>query len=495
MISEAIMEAIGDTQALERIRPDLNIEKWSIWQPAKSKNAPIVRVFEREVTLDDGSKLTAQVKIGFTDEGTLTTEDQKTYYALVKCWGDKGYSTDKTVCGLRELAKFLKRKWGTNVIDSITGSLTRLRVTPIIWRNSYYDSATGETIKELRPFTILSNLKIIQKENDGVVNRAVGYFQFDEHIITNLLNNHTKPLLFDTAISFKSEIAQLLYPRVDLVMADKYRYERRTKGLFDDLGLKGKEYVYLSARKRRLEPALKEMEGKPLTTGLLTKAALEKTSDGIDYKVVFEKKARRKLRKKIRSTQPSPVQNEQDSIGLAEELDERGIKPKRVGVELCQNYDENRIREKIKMFDAGIIEDAGGLRRAIEEDWQPSKRQIKESKVAVRQQMEEQVRELEREKDKIKKPYGEECNQIFQKIIAENAGVVDEAMQEALKTNPILVQFYEESKPYADQRTMVQAAIRPKLRERFPDMFKAVDEKYGQQIEKIDKQIADLQMK
>lgn len=187
--------------------------------------------------------------------------------------------------------------------------------------------------------------------------------------------------------------------------------------------------------------------------------------------------------------------------GLAKELHERGIKPKRVAVELCRNHDEDYIREKIEIFDFhlkandGTISDnpPGWLLTAIKRDITPTKKQIKVSKAAVRQQVEEQVRELEREKDKIKKPYGEECDKIFQKIIAENGDVVDEAMQEALKTTPILVDFYDESKPYADQMTMVQAAIRPKLKERFPDMFKVVDEKYGQQIEKIDKQIADLQ--
>ena len=66
MLSKEISEAIGDTQVLEKIRPDLNIEKWTIWQPANSRNAPSVRVFEREITLDDGSKLSAEVEIGYT---------------------------------------------------------------------------------------------------------------------------------------------------------------------------------------------------------------------------------------------------------------------------------------------------------------------------------------------------------------------------------------------------------------------------------------------
>jgi len=143
----------------------------------------------------------------------------------------------------------------------------------------------------------------------------------------------------------------------------------------------------------------------------------------------------------------------------------------------------------------GTISDnpPGWLLTAIKRDITPTKKQIKVSKTAVRQQVEEQVRELELEKVKVQNPYGEERNKIFQKIIAENSGAVNEAMQEARKENVVIEQCYKESKPFADQMTMVQAAIRPKLKERFPDMFKVVDEKYGQQIEKIDKQIADLQ--
>ena len=492
VISEVISEAIGDTQVLERIRPDLNIEKWSIWQPAKSKNPPSDRVFEREITLPEGSKLTARVEVGFTGKGTVTTEDQKTYYALVKCWEDKGCLDEFTPLGLRELAKLLKKKWGTNVIDSLTQSLRRLRITPIAWRNSYYDSVTGETIEELTDFTILSELKIFRRRQGKTAYHGVGYFEFDRHVLTNLSNNYTKPLLFDTAISFKSEIAQILYPHVDLVMADKYRYERRTEGLFDDLGLKGKRYVYPSVRKQVLQPALNEMEGKPLSTGVLIKATLEKTKDGTDYKVVFEKKARRKLRKKIRGRQATKVRSEQDSTGLVHELYKRGVRPEAKCAELVAGYTEERIKEKMELFRLGVIETAGGLVAAIEDDWQPTKAQLKAKKTAVREQVEEQVRELELEKGKIKKPYEEECDKIFEKIITEHVETVNEAVQEALKTYPVLVDFYDESKPFGDQKTMVQAMTKPKLRERFPEMFKEVDEEYEKQVGEIDKQIEEL---
>jgi hypothetical protein len=239
--------------------------------------------------LPDGSKAWAEVEVGFTNRGELTTEDQKTYYALVKHWEDNRRPVGNTFFSLRHLAKILQRRWGTNVIQSLTHSLIRLRVTPFVWRNSYYDASTGQTMSVLDPFNILADLKIIQKAQDGVVNKEIGYFRFNDFILRNLLVNHTKPLLLTTILALESDIAQLLYVYLDLIMADKQRYERRTKELFDDLGLEGTEYRKPSVRKRLLERALAELRGRMLTTGLIASARLERTKDQKDYKVIFRK--------------------------------------------------------------------------------------------------------------------------------------------------------------------------------------------------------------
>src|SRR5437773_9188287 len=71
----------------EKIRVELNIEKWpSIWQPASSNSDRAVRTFERGMNLDDGSRGTAKIEIGYTQFGTLTTEDHKMFYALIQQW-------------------------------------------------------------------------------------------------------------------------------------------------------------------------------------------------------------------------------------------------------------------------------------------------------------------------------------------------------------------------------------------------------------------------
>lgn len=279
---------------VEKIRSELNIEKWpAIWQPAKSKNKPALRTMERELTNRDGSRIVSRVEVGYTHLGTLTTEEQKMLYVLIKLWEEAGKPDTQVFFSSRSLARMLKKKgWGTNVIDSITKSLRKLRHVPIEWINSYYDQTkAGAVVVDHVPLSVLGDLRIVERRQDGAVNSSLGYFKFDDRILTNLQLNYTKPVCIDEFFKLRSEIAQLIYSHVDLVMFDKNRYERRTQELFNDLGLKNAEYNHMYERKRAVEKALKELEGIRLSSGILRTATIEKTADGKDYKVAFSKTA------------------------------------------------------------------------------------------------------------------------------------------------------------------------------------------------------------
>lgn len=281
-------------RVVEKIRSELNIEKWpAIWQPAKSKNKPSVRVMEREVTAPDGNRIVSRVEVGYTQLGTLSTEEQKMLYVLIRLWEDSGKPDTQVFFSSRGLARMLKKKgWGTNVIQAITKSLRKLRTIPIEWINSYYDQTKqGAVVVDRRPFTLLGDLRVVERRQDGAVNSSLGYFKFDDHVLTNLQLNYTKPVCIEEFFKLKSEIAQLIYSHIDLMLFDKARYERRTRELFDDLGLKNAEYNHMYERRRAIEKALKELVGIRLSSGVLKGADIEKTSDGKDYKVWFSKTA------------------------------------------------------------------------------------------------------------------------------------------------------------------------------------------------------------
>ena len=281
-------------RVVEKIRSELNIEKWpAIWQPAKSKNKPALRVMEREITAPDGSRLVSRVEIGYTQLGTLTTEEQKMLYVLIRLWEESGKPDTQVFFSSRGLARLLKKKgWGTNVIVAVTKSLRKLRTIPIEWINSYHDQTkAGAVVVDRRPFTLLGDLRIVERRQDGAVNSSLGYFKFDDHVLSNLQLNYTKPVCIEEFFKLKSEIAQLIYSHIDLMLFDKTRYERRSRELFDDLGLRNAEYAHMYERKRAIDKALSELVGIRLSSGVLRSADIEKTADGKDYKVWFSKTA------------------------------------------------------------------------------------------------------------------------------------------------------------------------------------------------------------
>ncbi len=273
---------------------ELNVEKWpALWRPASAKTAPAVRLLERELSLPDGTRGTSKLEIGYTQLGTTTTEDQKMFYALIRNWEENGKPADRPVFfSDRLLARLLKKKgWGTNVIEAITASLRRLRLTPLRWINSYHRrDNSGKSVETEIPFQFLSNLKIVTRRQDGHVTNQQGYYEFDPNILQNLLANYTKPLLDEEFFSLHTEIGQLLYTHLDLIMFDKSRYERCTKDLFLDLGLlDNPSYRYPSNRKQALTRPLAELAGKRLSRGVLSSLAIERTKDGKDYKLVAVK--------------------------------------------------------------------------------------------------------------------------------------------------------------------------------------------------------------
>ena len=76
---------------MPKVRAELNIERWpAMWQPSKSKTKAAVRTMKRETTLSDGTRAVSKLEVGFTQFGTITTEDQRMLYALVKQWEDTG---------------------------------------------------------------------------------------------------------------------------------------------------------------------------------------------------------------------------------------------------------------------------------------------------------------------------------------------------------------------------------------------------------------------
>ena len=82
-----------------------------------------------------------------------------------------------------------------------------------------------------------------------------------------------------------------------------------------------------------------------------------------------------KIRRKPKKQLPKPKSDIKETLtGIAKELYDRGVNPKSA-VQLEKNYPGERVQKVINLFDTGVIKVAGGIRRAIEDEWEPSEKQ------------------------------------------------------------------------------------------------------------------------
>jgi len=306
---------VGHLLADKKIREELNVAKWNIWLPSHSplvKNSEIV--FERSIWTDKGMlqcKLTVK-KSG--KETLLTTKDQKVFLVLQEivlekikqCLFEMGYTREKLLnlevfevkTSLTEILKRLGLKPIAENYKFLKRSLMRLRGTLFVWENAFYSGKDKEYYTLLDTFNLLVKLKIGKSKKEGKKanedkDKFVTIFALNPYIFRNLVLNHTKPTLIDVVLSFKSEIAQKLYTILDLILANKNFdevYERKTEHLFFiDLKLNNKTYNYPSERKRVLEKAIKELNGKPLSNGGFLEVGLEACNFVSDYKFIARK--------------------------------------------------------------------------------------------------------------------------------------------------------------------------------------------------------------
>jgi hypothetical protein len=278
------------------VRSELNLEQNSIFTVStyRRKSREIV---VREIA-PTGEIIERRAIIGKTaggiETGVLTTHHFKVYLALLEFWEQAGRPLTEPVHFT--VLKIIKRlglvKSGKNY-QVIKRLLRDLRQIPLTFQNSFY-IPKKEKHTDLSDITILNHLRIYERKSRGTYQKTYGYgeFQFDRYILENLINNYSHPLRLDIVKGFKRhrDTAILLYTYLDRCLAFKDKYEVALEKLFEHLDLSQRHVKYPSGRKRVIEPVLKELEGKPLSTGILSYCRIHRTQDGKDYKLVAHKK-------------------------------------------------------------------------------------------------------------------------------------------------------------------------------------------------------------
>ncbi len=455
------------TEERNVIRQELNIEKWPIFAPSTFRGKS--REIKREVVLENGDKVTRKViigKINDTEVGVLRLSDYKIFNLLVKLWETIGRPIKEDVnFTLHKIAGILSIIWGGKTYKEIRKSLIKLNAIPIIWEDSFYQKETNTTEKLINCFRILDDLKIFERRKDDQMYFAFSSFKFNYRIINNLLNNYSKPLYLDVILKFKKEISVFLYRHLDLVMADKNYFERKTQELFIDLEL-GKYYP--SRRKTLLIPVLEELEGVELTTGILSYAKLERTVDGKDWKVVF-----RKSRKVLKIEHREKQEQTNNGVITAVELfnkrfpQKKGMLKGEVIEMLIKKYSLDKVMLHISRIsnDEVVNNPVGLLRTSLEKEWDllPTREEIQNKEKQAKEQREKKEREeQERERGEYLKIKEEEerLNKIFFSLLEEE--------QERLKEEArriIIEQHIDDSQEKVSKFFLIDTMVMIKVRE------------------------------
>jgi hypothetical protein len=368
------------------VRSELNLEQNSIFTVSTYRGK------WREIALrekDGTGKITERKAIigktaGGVETGVLTTNHFKVYLALLDLWERAGRPVEETVSftTLRVMKRIGMRDSGEEY-RRLRRWLRDLRQIPVSFINAFYVPAIARHT-DLADVTILNHIHIYERKNagKGEMTRGYGEFQFDRHILASLMNNNSHPLRLDVIRSFRRrrDLAILLYTYLDRNLAFRNRYEIRLEKLFYHLDL-SQEYVpYPAKRKHRIKPVLDEIQGRPLSTGILSRCHIDKTEDGMGYKLVCHKKpSSMKVETEEKASLASPPGHEESSPELLSALMDRGLTEKQAQNLVCE-YDGELIEKQMEYLPFRIeeykaqgqkVRDPAILYSSIKDNWQP----------------------------------------------------------------------------------------------------------------------------
>jgi hypothetical protein len=286
-----IEEYVAPKDVPEIVRPEINLAKWPqlfATRQTRGRSRVIQRGDSQVIIGRQIDNKGAEVEVGF-----LIVPDYVVLLGLVQLWELHDRPQDGYVTGrVREfLEKVLSRKPSGKGFIDLERSLKRLVHVPLNWVNAFFDSRTNklESITD-HTFRFLQELKITKVRRGEKLQISTFSFKFNDHFLQNLLSGWTKPLNLSEILKFNREISVLAYSFLDLVMAERAEWSRRaTSFMRDDLQIAAARYAKPAQCRNELNHVLRELAGCRLSTGMITRAQLRRTSDGRDYKLIIHK--------------------------------------------------------------------------------------------------------------------------------------------------------------------------------------------------------------
>ncbi len=294
---------------------------------------------------------------------------------------------------------------GGKIYRDVRESLLRIKLTGVESRGTFFLKDKKRWVYDV--FNIYDRILFKGEEDGDRESVDTNYLWLGDFVLRNINSQHVRPLNYVYLAGLKSDVAARLYE----VLSGKF-YSLIRKGgsnfnidylsLCQLLPITPQRYISLA--KQTLERAHEEL----IKTDFLSRVDLRKGKDGFVVVYYPGKRTAELIQPALMNDADdnqmllSFVKEDGESIqlsNLGQALHERGLS-RAVAIQCCQKHAEDYLLQKIEMFDFLKItgsdqiskNPAGWLRKAIEEDWQPTEGQ-KRSKAVEAQKSEEQERQ------------------------------------------------------------------------------------------------------
>ena len=274
-------------------RVETNFEKLPIWSPKPKRTtvfSPSKTIELEPEKLPDGNVVNRRIEIVPSAKyGYPTVQTQEYWYALQKLWYEsQTRETGRIEFSRRQIIEdVLGKSNGHNPRKALELSIKQLATTHFEFDYLFYDKEKNETIKEVRGFNIIVDHRLTVKEAKNDIVHDKCSVTLHPLVVSNLRSGYFKPILLSVVLQLKSDIARLLYRKLDSQFSYYNKYEISTVRFFREQGLEGKEYYKPSVRKRLLEKGIQELINKPTSSGaVITQYEFAKTADNKDWKLL-----------------------------------------------------------------------------------------------------------------------------------------------------------------------------------------------------------------
>jgi hypothetical protein len=268
------------------------------WLFAPDKTKLRIRKFQVEASIK-GHKVMQSLTIGddFSGPnkgyGVLTTRHQRALFVLQHLWQQQGghlatldgKRSAVLTCSSWQLEEHLFGSHGGEEKRMAKRIIHELNSIPIKIEN-YVDRdgyvSNFETNGLIRGYTFASSRRV----QDGQMGFPWVEIYLGPLVVKAFEENEIKPLHLGVVRGFKSDIAALLYPKLDYLLSLHDETEHRLDGLVQKLGLTGEQLEQRSYRLRKFNRPIEELKGKPLSSGGELLVDVKPTTDGQDWKLV-----------------------------------------------------------------------------------------------------------------------------------------------------------------------------------------------------------------